>query len=56
MTLRRADWLLAAARDHHAALTAQSAFFRHDEGKSQAELLTTYERQREDAQRYQVEA
>jgi hypothetical protein len=54
MTLRRADWLLAAARDHYAALKAQSAFFWHDEGKSQSQLLATYERQREDAQRYQI--
>jgi len=56
MTLRRADWLLAAARDHYAALKAQSAFFWHDEGKSQAELLAAYERQREDAQRYQTKS
>jgi hypothetical protein len=54
MTLRRADWLLAAARDHYATLKAQSAFFWDDEGKSQAQLLATVARRREEAQRYQL--
>lgn len=53
-TLRRADWLLAAARDHHATLKSQSAFFWHDEGRSQAQLLARYQRLREDALRWQV--
>jgi hypothetical protein len=54
MTLRRADWLLGAVRDHYAALKAQSAFFWHDDGYSQAQLLATYARRRETAQRHQV--
>ena len=54
MTLRRAEWLLAALRDHFTTLRSKSAFFWHDEEKSQAKLLETYERRRDDAQRFQI--
>jgi hypothetical protein len=54
MTLRRADWLLAALREHFTTLKSESAFFWNDEGRSQRELVATYQGRRDEAQRFQV--
>jgi hypothetical protein len=54
MTLRRADWLLAALDEHADALRAQQAFFWDDEGRDPAALRAKYEEHRRAAVRFQA--
>ena len=54
MTLQRADWILAALRDHHDALQQHDAFLWGDRGQGQAVLLERYAAQRRQAQKFQV--
>lgn len=54
MTLRRADWLLAALREHPDALQRCDAFFGGDRGLHRAALLQRYEAHRRSAQAHQI--
>jgi hypothetical protein len=54
MTLRRADWLLAALNEHEGALRAQQAFFWGDEKRDAGELRDRYEQHRRAATRFQL--
>ena len=53
MTLRRADWLLVALKDHFDALAAGDAFFQADRGRTRAELEARYRGKRTQAECYQ---
>ena len=53
MTLRRADWLLAALREHFDALAAADAFFRADRGRTRSELEARYRGKRTQAECFQ---
>jgi len=55
MTLRRADWLLAALREHFDALQRLQAFFWGDAGLSRPELLARYAERRRQAERFQID-
>jgi hypothetical protein len=54
MTLRRADWVLAALNEHEGALRAQQAFFWGDESRDSNELRDRYEEHRRAAMRFQL--
>lgn len=54
MTLRRADWLLAALDEHEAALRAQQAFFWGDQHLDAPALRDKYQAHRRAALRFQV--
>lgn len=54
MTLRRADWLLDALRQHGDALQAQQAFFWHDQGLDLASLSARYTALRRLAEGFQI--
>ncbi|WP_269532052.1 hypothetical protein [Chitinimonas sp. BJYL2] len=54
MTLQRADWLLHALRHHYADLNRLGAFFWHDKGRPQSDLLLTYRAHRDQAVKFQV--
>jgi hypothetical protein len=53
MTLRRADWLLAALQEHFDALVALQALFGPDRGRSRAELRADYQARRRQAECFQ---
>jgi hypothetical protein len=53
-TLRRADWLLRALRDHHGLLSAQGALLGDDDGQPADVLLARYVAKRGEAEGYQV--
>ncbi len=53
MTLRRADWLLAALKHHFDALAAGDAFFRADRGRTREELEASYRGKRTQAECFQ---
>jgi len=53
-TLLRADWLIAALRDHFEALQANQAFFWGDVGLSRAALITQYTAKRDLAAGWQI--
>lgn len=55
MTLRRADWLLAALEEHGGALRAQQAFFWGDEQLDVAALRERYQARRQAAETFQIE-
>ena len=54
MTLRRADWLLAALHEHEGALRGQQAFFWGDENRDAGQLRARYEGHRLAARRFQL--
>ena len=54
-TLARADWLIAAARDHFDALQQGQALFWHDGGSSREALLERLQADRALALRFQVQ-
>jgi hypothetical protein len=54
MTLRRADWVLAALDEHEGALRAQQAFFWGDERRDAGKLRDRYEEHRRAAIRFQL--
>ncbi|NVO06187.1 MAG: hypothetical protein HXX19_09795 [Rhodoferax sp.] len=54
LTLRRADWLLAALQQHEGALRAQQALFWGDEGRDAAALHAKYQDQRRAALHFQL--
>jgi hypothetical protein len=54
MTLRRADWLLAALAEHGDALRAQQAFFWGDVGLDDAALKARYQSHRRAAEGFQL--
>ena len=54
MTLRRADWVLAALHEHEGALRAQQAFFWGDESRNASQLRDRYEEHRREARRFQL--
>ena len=54
MTLRRADWLLAALDEHEHALRAHRAFFWGDESRDAGELRARYDAHRRTAMRFQL--
>ncbi len=56
MTLRRADWLLAALGEHEGALRAQQAFFWGDEDRDAGKLRDRYEEHRRQAVGFQLGA
>ncbi|WP_417067386.1 hypothetical protein [Niveibacterium terrae] len=53
-TLARCDWLIAAAREHFAALTGLDALFWHDEGLGREALIARLEADRARAERFQI--
>ncbi len=53
MTLRRADWLLAALAEHFDTLVALRALFGPDQGRPQDELLADYRERRRQAECFQ---
>jgi len=53
LTLRRADWLLAALKDHSDALAAGDAFFWADRGRTRSELEASYRGKRAQAECFQ---
>jgi hypothetical protein len=53
MTLRRADWLLAALHEHFGTLVALQALFGRDLGRSRDELRADYEARRRRAECFQ---
>lgn len=55
-TLKRVEWLLDAVRHEFAALSRLNAFFWHDIGRTQVELMQQLEADRIQAQRWQVSA
>jgi hypothetical protein len=53
MTLRRADWLLAALSERFDTLASMQALFGPDRGRSRAELLADYRARRRQAECFQ---
>ena len=54
MTLARADWLIDALTRRHEALISQDAYFWHDAGRSQHQLLADYRERRAQAEKLQL--
>lgn len=54
-TLKRADWLLAALQQSHAALAGCGVFNGGDAALSQSALLAAYQRKRDAAQGFQIQ-